>query len=236
MEGHTGKSRGIVFIHIPKTAGTSFRSMLSAGFGDGNVSPSFRASRLTLADANALDRFRVISGHISIEDVDRFFADRDLITVMRQPVDRCLSWYYFARQHRGASEHIDVQAAQRFEPEEFFQSGQYVTFRNVFNRQVRQLGGHVMDYFPDLDVALNAARETLKRCVWVGRQETLAADVLRLARLYPELRECTLPIYNVTAGRKRSSDLSTELLRSIYDHNRFDFRLFNGESFDAAGA
>jgi len=86
-----------VFAHLPKTGGTSFQRALRRVIGEDAVSPSFNASNLSEADAAKLDQYPVISGHISGTDIARYFPDRMILTILRDPLDRCVSWYYFAR-------------------------------------------------------------------------------------------------------------------------------------------
>ena len=87
-----------VFIHIPKTAGTSFRTLLYDIFDETRVSPPFSGAPLTDEDARKLDSYQVIAGHISWADVKRYFPRRRLITFLRDPIERCLSVYGFFRQ------------------------------------------------------------------------------------------------------------------------------------------
>lgn len=214
-----------VFVHIPKTAGTSFRDALCTGFGSEAVSPAFAASRISPEEAERLRAYQVISGHISMADVTRHFPDAAPFTILREPIDRTLSWYYYARQQAGG-QHADVDAAKANDVDAFFALDPAIAFRNVFNRQVRQLGDHVLNSEVDLAAALDRAKRALEACVWVGRQEHLAADLARLPAALPQMAGVSLPALNITTERRALSEIAPALLDQIASYNRYDLALY----------
>lgn len=215
-----------VFIHLPKTAGTSFHSALCLGFGAHAVSPPFAATQMTPEQAEDLRQYEIVSGHISMPDARLYFPQAKLFTILRDPVDRCVSWYYFARTV-GESQHADVAAAQAHTLDEFFQLDQSITYRNIFNRQVRQLGAHVLEPDADMKLALSQAQEALKKCVWVGRYEHLQQDFIRLGTVFPEMAKITLPHLNATGERKPIAQIDAALKLKIEHYNSYDIELYN---------
>jgi Sulfotransferase family len=219
--------RKYVFVHLPKTGGTSFQLALRRVIGDDAVSPSFNASILSEAEAGKLDQYPVISGHISITDVARYFPDRKILTILRDPLDRCVSWYYFARlMPQSTSASSDVLAAQHNDIEGFFSQSEQVIYRNIFNRQVRQLGDHVLNLEANHGEAFETAKETLRLAAWVGLQENLAADCAKLAHIFPEATGLCLQWSNPTLGKTAVSKLGPKLLESIKRFNVFDMALY----------
>jgi hypothetical protein len=216
---------GYLFVHLPKTAGTSFRGALANVLGDDAVSPPFLASTLSEEDINRLDQYRAIAGHISIDDAARF-RNRYLLTVLRNPTDRCLSWYYFAHNQSAPGQSPEVRAAQECTVRDFFRLDRVTIFRNIFNRQVRQLGGHVMNYDIDLNVALSRAKTTLREAAWVGRMETLPADLARLRNRYLEFSDFELPKLNITQNRKSLDALDPDIISEIRLLNSYDLDLY----------
>ena len=214
-----------LFVHLPKSAGTSFRGALANVLGDDAVSPPFLASRLSSEDINRLDRYRAIAGHISIDDAASF-RNRHLLTILRNPPDRCLSWYYFARNQSAPGQSPEVRAAQEYTVRDFFRLDRGTIFRNIFNRQVRQLGGHVMNNDIDLNVALSRAKTTLRDAAWVGRMETLPADLGRLRNRYLELSDFEFPKSNITQNRKSLDTLDPDIISQIRLLNAYDLDLY----------
>ena len=217
-----------VFIHLPKTGGASFHTALRAVAGDDAVSPSFIASSLSEEDAIRLDRYRIISGHISYGDVKRFFPGRSIVTILRDPVQRCVSWYHFARSIPPAPElPIDVVAAQANAIDAFFAQGHPVLHRNIYNRQVRQLGGHALDREADHCLALEQAKRTLTIAAWVGRQGSLDADIEQLRTRFSEWKALAVPVLNKTRYATAPSPPQANVLERIQELNLYDIELYN---------
>ena len=195
----------ILFLHLPKTAGTSLRHALKEAYGAEAVSPHVNACFLQKNDLELLNRFTFICGHLSLSDAHRLFPDAAIMTVVRNPIERCLSWYWYARSTSinrvDDAEFLDVQAAKQFDLETFFSLPSAVVFHNIHNRMTRQLGGHACDRYINLEVAYKQAQTTLQQCIWIGRQDYLDHDLQRLGRLFPKLSCQSLPRSNVTTNR-----------------------------------
>lgn len=218
--------RKCVFVHVPKTAGTSFHHAMRKALGTDAVSPSFIATNMTSTQAARLAQFDVISGHISMADVSRYFSDRSILTILRDPIDRCLSWYYFARKASTPSFSSDFFAAKTHDVESFFDLDYRVSYRNVFNRQVRQLGDHVLNVSADLNEASQAAKAVLRSAAWVGRQETLAADLEKLGMRLPELAGLSMSTLNATGERSATADMNPRVIKRIRELNAYDLDLY----------
>jgi len=98
----------LVFDHIPKTAGTTFRrSYLTAALpaserwilGGGETNARDRERFLSLPSAQR-DRIRVVAGH-GAESMRSRLPGARFITVVRDPVQRAISSYLHARFHEG---------------------------------------------------------------------------------------------------------------------------------------
>lgn len=101
----------LVFEHIPKTAGTTFRrSYLTAALpsaerwilGGGETNARDRDRFLSLPAAKR-DRIRVVAGH-GAESMRPQLPGARFITVVRDPVQRAISSYLHARFHEGSGD------------------------------------------------------------------------------------------------------------------------------------
>ena len=215
-------STKLVYIHIGKTGGTSLRSILSVALGVKGCSQGFLQSHMTAADAAKYQEFQVIVGHISRSDQVRWFPDRQVITVLREPIDRCLSFVHYARSLPPDSFPAAAEA-HRLSALDFIETAP--AQENVYNTMVRQLGGHMLDPPTDLPQLLERAKETLRDALWVARQETLQADLLRLSAILgrdlSDLRE------NVTPTRPAIENEPKELVDRLMELNRYDMRLWD---------
>ena len=139
----------VIYLHIPKTAGTSFRISAEHYFGPWNVlndygekSPntsediisSFYSKKDldTLSDKGLQKRF--LTGHFSLEKYQEVFPESPIVTFFRNPVDRVISEFvHFVNHHQ-------YQGSLS----EFYRSKQFQ------NRQARALSGAQptdLDYF-----------------------------------------------------------------------------------------
>ena len=132
----------ILFLHLPKTAGTSLRHALKKPM-EQRQSPHVNACFLQKNDLELLNRFTFICGHLSLSDAHRLFPDAAIMTVVRNPIERCLSWYWYARSTSidrvADAEFLDVQAAKQFDLETFFSLPSAEVFHNIHNRMTSNL-------------------------------------------------------------------------------------------------
>ena len=95
----------VISVHIPKCAGTSFRSVLQRHYG-----PRLWANYGTIFTREQADRTRVpgatacIHGHFLADAFDDLFPQAQLITWVRHPVERILSHYHFFLRNPGIAD------------------------------------------------------------------------------------------------------------------------------------
>jgi hypothetical protein len=95
----------VVFVHIPKAAGTSFERVLLDAL-PGAATLRFTGSprewiEFVNADQAWRDSFDVLSGHAHFGVQDHLSRPAILVTIVRDPVERIVSLYAFARQEPG---------------------------------------------------------------------------------------------------------------------------------------
>ncbi|MEQ8703869.1 MAG: sulfotransferase family 2 domain-containing protein [Phaeodactylibacter sp.] len=89
----------LLCIHIPKTAGRTFRQALKEQYGEDRILTLdfqyLKKRKETLADY-PVNQYPVVHGHLHYEQLLPYkMADTQWITWLRHPVDRVLSNYYF---------------------------------------------------------------------------------------------------------------------------------------------
>lgn len=215
----------IVHIHIGKTSGTSFAKSLNGAFGPDTCSPPFVQTRMNAAEAEGHGRYPIVHGHISREDQRRWFSDRNVVTILREPIDRCLSFLHYVRSLDPASSQVAHDAAH-------MNIGSLIEThgarQNLDNTMVRQLGGHILDLEGDLERLLEAAKETLREAIWVGFHDRIGADLQRLgACLGADIQPAR---ENVTPNRCAVSEEDTALIAQLAARNEYDRALFDWAS------
>lgn len=211
----------MVYIHVGKTGGTSLRSMLVDTLGPSVCSEPFVQNYMTENEADRYRVFPVICGHISRADQLKWFPDRRVITVLREPNDRCLSFIHYVRSL--APDAAPVAAdAHRLAVTDLIETEE--AQRNLNNTMVRQLGGHMLDAPVDFPALLEQAKSTLREAFWVGRQNTMAADIERLGTLLGH--RINLDHKNVTEARPPIHDEDPRVISRLYALNDYDFQLW----------
>jgi hypothetical protein len=116
----------LVFLHIPKTAGVSVRSVISANFHADRIAHVMYEQCESRNHIEAVLKANdFVHGHFRYELIHDMAHPRRLVTFLRNPVERSLSQYYFLRKHdpqkvRGLMERRCVEIARSHSVEDFF--------------------------------------------------------------------------------------------------------------------
>lgn len=180
----------LISIHIPKTAGTSFRLMLKQEYGEKGavrldlVDGAIRLENETLDKLILPPTVRAIHGHMSFQDVRANFDLETIpvITWLRHPVDRVLSNYYYL-----------LDRLHDFIPKEN---------HAVIPRMVRSLEEFVEAEPNQNRIAKFLDGATVADFAFIGIMENFEKDIPRLAQLL-NWKQQTIPQVNKTE-RKRA--------------------------------
>tara|TARA_R110000787_G_scaffold57740_1_gene131761 strand:- start:1048 stop:1728 length:681 start_codon:yes stop_codon:yes gene_type:complete len=91
-----------VFLHIPKCAGTSIAAAITEALGEGQCYEYGKTAPYKAYEASAftLDKYKFIAGHLTISQIELIRGPKKIFTVVRDPVERVLSWYEFIRRNK----------------------------------------------------------------------------------------------------------------------------------------
>jgi len=89
----------LVFMHHPKTGGTTLHDIFLGAFAKDEVCPE-RFNGLRHCTAAELTRYRYFSGHFDLPSLKLIPGKKIVITMLREPIDRLISLYNFERAHR----------------------------------------------------------------------------------------------------------------------------------------
>ena len=235
------KKNNYVFLHIPKTAGTSVYEVFQDLFSAKNVSEQFGVTKITPAEARKLNKFQMISGHISWDDIATYFPERKIITFLREPIDRCISWYYYAKSrpldHVIPLDQISnsndpkeaISIAKQVDFETFLFSDHPHILQNLRNRQAWQLGAHASFDLQSLDeqALLQLAKRNIDAIDYVGFFETISDDLNGIIEQLQLGKIRTLPYKNKTGERPSVKELSGSVMERLNMLNNLDIELYN---------
>lgn len=182
----------LLLVHLPKTAGTTLAQLMRYHYsgrafkGAGNVLSRFDEAEPRLERIARKPEIRAASGHVSFGLAERVLPEATFVTILREPVARTLSQYYFlAEAGRGGG----------LIPPGLDDDSRTLSLGEAFERgyllddlQTRMLCGLVSPY-DDLPAdALERARTNLRdRFAYVGTTERFdeLLAVLNLALGWP---------------------------------------------------
>lgn len=155
------ENRLVILLHIPKTAGTSLRSVFQRQFAAHEFVYYYRApSDTDMRRLEALDqeppevkrRYRGLSGHMPYGIHRQYPQESIYLTMLRAPVSQVLSHYHFIRRNPINRAHAEVS---QLSLEDFVQTGRGSNF------QTRLLAGEAGEDYNNDPELLERARQHL---------------------------------------------------------------------------
>lgn len=217
-----------LFDHLPKTGGTAFRVILEHLFGDSNVSPwvSGRPERWA---ASTYSKYRVISGHFTSPlPKGSYSRGRARITLLRNPIERILSEYFFYRNNPISAQGNRLVSLARENDlrtyVEFLAEKHDAAICNFYVRHfVRQISRR-----PLCDkTKLHFAKQALTRYDFVGIQEHFVDSVDMFCCQFALRPVVDVPRVNVTVSRRSAFEIDEQSRQRLTDLNRLDLELYD---------
>jgi len=226
----------IVFLHLPKTAGHSLKALALARFGEERVAHVNDGPTMeSFVRDHRPGRWDFVQGHMPWGLAERVGERGTYFTVLREPVDRFVSDYYYIHNapghpaHRGMRERgITLRDFARVpSPVHPFTQNAQVRRLCRYDLRPRSDGRPWWAAHETIgDAALDDAKETLARRIDAfGLYERMADTMAEFAALIgTELHE--MPRENVTPLRRAVNELDDETVAAIREANRFDVALY----------
>lgn len=218
-----------VFIHIPKTAGTAFRSVVERNVPIGERVQIYRVGNATLAQAiedqrHKIPRAKIILGHFERRVHDLVGRPVVYFTILRDPVERVLSLYKFLKYD---FEKHPLHAK--------FNSGE-VTFADwisgrpamASNVMTKMVSGLATEYEPATPAMLPVAIRALHDMAAVGIQERYneSVDVICKALGWEPVYEDRNRSSMGNAAFIEAEKITPETLDAIRAANELDAALY----------
>jgi hypothetical protein len=252
----------LIFVHIPKTAGTTLTAILRTNEpgpgtrhggnvfkGGGGIKRGVKFVRLLRNDSGELDRARVLTGHFPLGMREYLPShlpeERELrfLTFLREPIDRTLSHYYAISESGGGYGLPPLPAEATLEDA---LAGGYLHD----NLQTRMLSGLPEPFGEVNDEMLAQAKHNLRDgLAFFGLTErfdeslVLAKQRLGLRSILHvppggggSARSGSKSAGRVNTSRPRGDEVPEELRRAAERYNRYDIELYRyaEQLFDAA--
>jgi hypothetical protein len=240
----------VYYLHIPKTGGTFFTSFLDSQFYAQDICPAQLLPELFRLAETDLPRYRFFRGHLW-HGLDSHLKRRlQYITLLRNPVQRTISWYSHVRRNEAAYRHQRV-VDENWSLLDFVRDEE--TNWDMVNAQALFLA-------VDLDYAalardpvgygqavvkqyarrgndralLDLAKRRLERCAFFGITERMQDSVSLLSYTMGFYPDFSLPRLNVAGNRPAESEISAETIDAIKAITGIDQELYDwaGQLFE----
>lgn len=234
--GESGNDPVLVFTHIPKTAGGSltqiFRENLLADqvldLSQLKVRERTDAVRALKEEISPVaETVKVVHGHVNFcFGVHKYFR-REVVnlTILRNPVDRFVSLYYFVRQLKNGNKIAEEILTKGLTLDDF---AKYETFQPLDNVMVRYLAN---------SRGRNENLTALDRHLLAEAKENLLKhfDLFGITEEFDDIAEQVCHRFNLkkgndirlnASGRPALEEISAETLNTIRERNSYDQELW----------
>lgn len=228
-----GQDAALIFLHIPKAAGSTLHYLLEMQFAPQESfatcsTPRYPRSDLDAfeaLDAQQLAGIRLLNGHMGYGLHRRLPRPVFYITFLREPVERVLSHYSFERTLPSSPVYPYLQSGE-MDLKEYVRY--YTEAGDMDNLQTRMIAGnwHKRGFGPCTQEMLEEAQHNLRQhMAVVGLAEQFDASYLLIKRFFG-WRSVPYRRRNKTRRRLHRDQVSVEELDTIRRHNRFDLALY----------
>jgi hypothetical protein len=235
----------VLFLHIPKAAGSTLSTIIQRQYQPeavyksyGTVIPAavrgkltalesarYRYARLEALPLTERARIKLFIGHEGFGFHQLFSPPTTYITLLRDPIERVISHYYYARSHPGNRLYKTI-VSNEMSLAQFVASGLSV---EVDNGQTKYLAGLETPYLHEgeygADLLAQAKQNLREHFSVVGLTEEFDASLLLLKRTLG----WKIPLYarvNVTQKRPFAEQISPATLVHIKKQNYLDLELY----------
>lgn len=220
----------LIYIHIPKTAGTSLRNAIESRYHKDKIAPYENIIELSTTIA---DHYYFYRGHFGYKDISPYIPKSYFISVLRDPVERVLSLYSFWRNiknYHGTEEndpnYKGVMLAKNDCLSNFIRTKEKSILKEISNTQLRYLmhGLNADIKHHDIIDIKQQVKKIAKNYLWIGFVDSLEEDFVLLKKIL-DLDIERLPHKNKGLNFERQvNKKDIEYIKTI---NNLDIILYN---------
>jgi hypothetical protein len=224
MSRAAAAEEAVIFLHVPKTAGTTLNRLIEWEyplFEMYSIDPVFfrwSASHLWQLPARRLKRTRMFKGHMLFGLHEILPQPATYITVLRDPIDRVISAFYFMRSY------VLHPLYWKFKREDWTLED-FVRRSPRENVQTKILAGAEYNSPCTKEIFEQAKENLFEHFSVVGLSERFE-ESLALMKLRFGWKLQRYSSFNVTQARPKKGDLPQPTLDLIVEKNSFDLALY----------
>ncbi len=224
MIAAANSAEALIFLHVPKSAGTTLNRLIEweySLFDIFSVDPFFykwSSAHLWQLSERRLKTFRVFKGHM-LFGLHRILPQpATYTTVLRDPIDRVISAFYFMRNYR-------LHPKYRKFRRENWTLEDFARRSPRDNVQCKILAGAEYEEPCTPEISVTAKENLLRYFSVVGLSERFE-ESLALMKVRFGWKLESYSSFNITRTRPKKRDLPQSTLDLIAERNRFDIELY----------
>ncbi len=231
LKNYAGQT--VIFFHIPKTGGQTLSTIIEHQYRPDAIfktDPERHWESLKqLKQLPEMERrkFKAIVGHMNFGVHEFLPQPSTYITVLRDPVDRIVSYYYYVLQYSGHYLH-DTVTLHHMSLKDFISNEISLELDNFQTRVLsgKEKGGSTIPFGQCNAETLECAKQDLRDYFGVvGLVEKFDETIV----LMQKILGWKTPFYvkrNVTRNRPTKEDVSKDTLKVIEKHSELDIELY----------
>jgi len=230
-----GKDQTLIFMHIAKAGGSTLHTIIDKEYSE-LVHFMSRGpkdiDKFKMLSAKEKEKIGILKGHMNFGLHELLSKSCTYITMLRDPIERVLSHYYFIERDRGHFLHKEYKSTNMNLKDFIYKTtdndnGQTRAFAGVSDTySLLKSEQKIIPFGECSSEIFETAKKNLKRFAVVGLMERFDETLILFKRA---LGWSSPPLYtkqNVTVGRPSKEDLSPDILALIEENNKFDIELY----------
>jgi len=215
----------IIFLHIPKTAGTSLRNLIEQEYSSSQCLPVYQPwpyQPAVLAEMKAkLPAAKILYGHLLFGLHQQLNIEAQYVTFLRDPIERVISFFNHNAYHPNSEYHKAIQNGLSLL--KLLKSERAPQANNLMTRMLAPYQPN--DLLDDERVFEQALENIDKHFCMVGLMEKFAESVDLLGKKLGWQSSPEIPHLNVVSN-KHIQEVDAQTQAALEKYNRLDMLLY----------